>query len=327
MNRSIAGLIVTLALGIFLAPLSAGAPPPGKVYRIGLFHVGLDHVPPGLDTLWEGLKALGYEAGKNIRLDWRNLPDEAAARETAKAFVRDRVDLIVAFENQTIRAAKAATAEIPVVFLHANDPVADGFVNSLAHPGGNLTGFAMGLWDFPDKKLELLKELVPHLRRVLVLIDPEDPVTPRLLAEVRRAGAALQLHLMEREATKQADIERVFDAVTLDDVDGVFVVSPNLYVKFSSPLIRLASGKRLPFPGYRKEWAAQGALFSYAPDIRAVGPDAARYVDKILNGAQPADLPVQLPTRFELVINLKTAQALGLTIPPTLLSQATEVLR
>jgi putative ABC transport system substrate-binding protein len=320
-------LLLTLSLGLLVAPRTTEAQQPVKVWRIGLFHVGLDHVPPALAGLREGLKALGYEEGKNIHLDWRNLLDEAAAQVTAREFVRDRVDLIVAFENQTIRAAKAATSEIPVVFIGASDPVADGFVHSVARPSGNLTGFSQGLWDFQDKKLELFKELIPHLRRVLVLIAPNDPVTPRLLAEVRRAAAALQLHLVEREAAQQVDVERVFDSVTPHEVDGVFVVSPSLGVNFSSHLVRLAAEKRLPLVSHRKEWVAQGALFSYAAASRPIGQQAAQYVDKILQGAKPADLPVQLSTKFELVINLKTAQALGLTIPPTLLFQADEVIR
>ncbi len=173
------GLFATLALGFLVAPLATDAQPPNKVWRLGVFHVGLDHVPPGLDDLREGLKALGYEERKNLHLDWRNLPDEAAAQDTAQAFVREGVDLIVAFENQTTRAAKAATAELPIVFMHADDPVGAGFVQSLAHPGGNLTGFESFLFELPDKKLELFKTLIPHLRRVLVLQDPADPLPPR----------------------------------------------------------------------------------------------------------------------------------------------------
>ncbi|MBI3990379.1 MAG: ABC transporter substrate-binding protein [candidate division NC10 bacterium] len=320
------GIMITLALGILAAPLSSEAQP-AKAWRIGLFHVGLDHVPLSLDTLREGLKALGYEERKNIHLDWRNLADEEAARATAQEFVRERVDLIVAFEDQTIRAAKAATSEIPVVFLHASDPVADGYVKSLARPGGNMTGFG-GIWfELPDKQLELFKELIPRLRRLLILIDPEDPVTRRLLAKVQRAAEILKLKLVEREATNQADIERVFDSVTPGDVDGVFVVSQTLQLKFSSLLIRLASERRLPFPGYRKEWVEKGALFSYAPDIRVIGRAAAPYIDKILKGTKPGDLPVQLPTQLELVINLKTAKALGLTIPNEILFQADEIIR
>jgi putative ABC transport system substrate-binding protein len=326
MPRTMIGLIIILSLSILLGPDASEAQQAGNVWRIGLFHVGLDHVPPSLDSLREGLKALGYEEGKNLHLDWRNLPDEEAARETAQAFVRDRVDLIVAFENQTVRAVRGATADIPVVFLHVTDPVAAGFVSSLSHPGGNLTGFT-GFRDLLAKQLELFKEIVPHLRRVLVLSDPEDPVTPRHLAEVRQAAEGLQLTVVEREASDQAGLEQIFSSLTRDEVDGVFPVSPNLQTKFSPLMIRLASERKLPAPSHRKEFVAQGALFSYGPDYPAVGRDAARYVDKILKGAQPAELPVERMSQLALVVNLKTAQTLGLTIPPTLLFQAAEVIR
>lgn len=265
---------VTLALGLLVAPLIAAAAP-GKVWRIGLFHVGLDHVPPWLEVLREELHRFGYEAGKNLHWDWRNLPDEAAARETAQAFVREHVDLIVAFENQTARAAQAATAAIPIVFLGVSDPVAAGLVHRLAHPGGNLTGFEAFTLELPDNKLELFKALVPHLRRVLVLQDPADPVTPSLLAELRPAGAALPLQLLEQAVTAQADIERVFGARPRGDVDGVSVLSPDLLVKFSALGIRLATEHGLPVPGHRKEWVRHGALFSYAPDSRADAREAA----------------------------------------------------
>ncbi len=313
------------SLGLLFAPLAAEGQPPGKVWRIGLFHVGLDHVPPSLPALREGLKALGYEEGKNVQLDWRNLPDEDAARETAKEFVRNRVDLIVAFEHQTARAAKAATSDIPVVFLHITDPVADGFVKSMSRPGGNMTGFVTYPVS-PAKQMELFKEIVPRLRHVLVLIDPEDPNTPRQLSEIRKAGTALRLQLVEREAATRPDLERVFGSLKRGAVDGVFVGSPNLQTKFSSLLIRLASERRLPLPSHRKEWVEQGALFSYATDLATIGREAAPYVDRILKGAKPGDLPVQQPTRFELVINLKTAKALGLTIPQSVLMRADQVI-
>jgi ABC-type uncharacterized transport system substrate-binding protein len=253
--------------------------------------VGLDHIPPWLDVLREELHVRGYEKGKNLHWDWRNLPDEAAARETAQAFVREHVDLVVAFENQTVRPAQAATAEIPIVFMGVSDPVAAGFVHSLACPGGNLTGFEAFTLELPDKKLELFKALFPHLRRMLVLQDPADPLTLSLLAELRTAGAALKLQSVEQAVTAQADIERVFGALPPGDVDGVYVLSPNLLVKFSALVIRLATERGLPVPGHRKEWIRQGALFSHAPDSRADGREAVAYVDKILKGARPGDLP------------------------------------
>ncbi|HET7874522.1 MAG TPA: ABC transporter substrate-binding protein [Methylomirabilota bacterium] len=314
----------SLAFLLLFVPLELQAQ--DKVWRIGVFHVGLDHVPVSLEALREGLKALGYQEGKNVRLDWRNLPDADAARETAGEFVRERVDVIVAFENHTARAAKAATSEIPVVFVHVTDPVADGLVKSLSRPGGNLTGFA-GLGDVPGKRMEVFKDLVPRLRRLLVLIDPHDPVTPRVLSEIRSTGAALKLELVEREATTQADIERVFRSLKRGEADGVFVASPNLYIRFSALALRLASDKRLPLAAHWERVVEQGALFSYGGALTSVGRDAAGYVAKILKGAKPADLPVQEMSRFELVINVKTANTLGLTVPQAVLARADRVIQ
>ncbi len=326
MKRSTTGLVVMIALGLLAAPPAAEGQQSGKVWRLGLFHVGLDHVPPSLDGLREGLKALGYEEGKNIRLDWRNLPDEEAARATAREFVRERVDLIVAFESQTIRAAKAATSEIPVVFLHPTDPVAEGFAKSLSHPGGNLTGTTDLTFELEAKRIELFKELVPGLRRLLVLIDPEDPGVRSRLAEVRKAGAVLKLQLLERGASDQAGLIRVFGSVKRGDVHGVHI-SSILQTKFPSLILRLASERHLPVAIHRKEWVEQGALFSYGANFNATGRTAARYVDKILKGVKPADLPVEQATRFEMIVNLKAAKALGLTIPQSVLVRADQVIQ
>jgi len=307
--------------------LAPPAPPtPVQARRVGLLHVGLDHVPPSLETLRAGLKELGYEEGRDIHLDFRNLADEAAADATAPEFVRARVDLIVAFENQTVRAVEAATSEIPVVFLHVDDPVAMGIVQSFAHPGGNMTGFA-GQPELPDKVLQLFKEIVPGLQRPLVLIDPDDPVARRGLPKVREAAEALHLNPVERLVRDQADIDGTFASLRSGEVDAVFVASRNLQTKFSSYLIRVAAEQRLPVNAHRKEWVQQGALFSYGPDNASVGRDAAPYVDRILKGTRPADLPVVQPTQFDFVINVKTAHELGLSIPQSVVEQATEIIR
>jgi len=322
---SIIGSILVLLL--LAAPSLADAQAPTRVYRIAAFHVGLDHEPPSLDGLRDGLKALGYEEGKNLRLEFRNLADEAAARAAAVEIARQRPDVIIAFENQTIRAAHAATREIPVVFLHVTDPVADGVVQSLARPGGNMTGF-IALGNTPTKEVEFFKQLVPSLRRLLALTDPDDPGAPEFRREVQRAAAALGITLVEREARTQADLERVFAALAPGAVDGVFMASLNLRVKFHSLILRLGQEHRWPVAGHRREWVQQGALFSYSENIREVGRvAAARYVDKILKGAKPADLPVEAYERPELVINVKTAKTLGLTIPPSLLTLADQVIQ
>jgi putative ABC transport system substrate-binding protein len=316
---------VALALGVLAAPLAVEAQQRGKVYRIGLFHVG-DHAPPALRTLRDGLKAMGYEEEKNLQLDFRNLADEEAAGRTAREFVQARLDLIVGFGNPTVRAARAATSEIPIVMVHVTDPVAHGFVKTLARPGGNLTGFVYHAVS-PAKQIELFKEMVPRLRRMLVLIDRQDPATPGQLAEIRKAAETLKgLKLMEREATDEAGLERVFGSIKPGEVEGVVPASITLHIKFTDVLIRLVAAGRVPLASYRKEAVQQGALFSYAPDPSAVGPRAATLIDRILKGAKPADLPVEQPTRFELVINLRTATALGLAIPPSALARADHVI-
>jgi ABC-type uncharacterized transport system substrate-binding protein len=321
------GLAVVLALSLAIAPLGTEAQPPDKVYRISLFHVGLDHVPPSLDGLRDGLKALGYEEGKNLRLDFRNLPDEAAARATAAEFARARPDLVVAFENQTIRAAHGAIKDIPVVFLHVTDPVAAGVVKSLAHPGGNMTGL-VALGNAPLKEVQLFKEIVPGLRRMLVLADPDDPGVPQFKREVHQAASALKITTIERDARTQQELEQVFASLSRTDTDGVFIASLNLRVKFHSLILRLAAARHIPVVGHRKEWVERGALFSYAENIREIGRVAAgRYVDKILKGAKPADLPIEAYERPELVINLKTAKALGLTIPQSVLLWTDQVIQ
>src|SRR5947208_2606517 len=229
-----------LSAMLFALCCSAEAQQPKKVWRIGVFHVGLDHVPPSLEPLRQELKKLGYEEGKSLRLDWWNLPDEEAARITAGEFVRDRVDLIVAYENQTVRAATAATSEIPIVFIAVTDPVAEGFVKSFAHPGGNITGLAT--WgELYGKEIELFKEIIPRLRKLLVLIDSHDPGTERAMAEVRKTAAALKVTTVERQVTNEADAERLFRSLKPGEADAVFIASPNLRNKLPSVIVALSS--------------------------------------------------------------------------------------
>jgi putative ABC transport system substrate-binding protein len=319
--------VVTMALILLLVFAGdVAAQQPSKVWRVGLSHVGLDHVPPSLEPLRQELKKRGYEEGKNIQLDWRNLPDEDAAKALAKEWVASRVDLIVAFENQTARAAQAATSQIPIVLVHVSDPVADGFGKSMARPGGNITGFA-GIGDTPGKRLELFTEVVPKLRRVLILIDPKDPATKRILAEIRATGKGYKLRLIERNVITEADVRKAFAGLKRSEVDGVMPISPNLNVKFPSLMIGLAAENGVPFAGYRKEWVEQGALFSYAHDLSSVGPLAADYIDRILKGTKPADLPFQEPSAFEFVVSLKVAKKLKLTVPPNVLVRAQKVIQ
>ena len=302
-----------------------------SVRRVGLMHVGIDHVPPSLGALKARLKELGWIDGRNIELIWRNLGPGAADAQ-AREFVRERVDVIVAFEDTSIRAAQTATARgpdrIPVVFLHPSDPVRDGLVKSLSHPGGNLTG-VFGARDIVAKQLELYQLLVPRLRRVLTLIDPEDPSTPRLLLEYRTAAAALPrpLELDIRKASNAEDLKRIFRSLRPGEVDGAFLLSSSLRLNFSALTIRLAASARLPVQAHRKEWVKQGALFSYGTDLRPVGRAGARYVDRILRGTPPADLAVEEVPKTEFAINLKTARRLGIRVSQEMIIQADKVYR
>ena len=302
-----------------------------KIAHVGLMHVGTDHIPPSWPSLKARLKELGWVDGRNIELEWRNLePGQAAAQ--AEAFVRQPVDVIVAFEDTSISEAQRATAEtrdpVPIVFLHPSDPVRDGLVESLSRPGRNLTG-VYGPRDVVAKQLELYQLLVPGLRRVLTLVDPDDPATPRLLLQYRAAAARLArpLELDIREASSARDLRRIFASLRPGEVDGAFLLSPRLRLQHSALTIRLAKRARLPVQAHRKEWVEQGALYSYGVDLKPIGRAGARYVDSILRGTSPGDLPVEEIPRTELAINLATAAALGIKVPQDMIVRADEVYR
>jgi putative tryptophan/tyrosine transport system substrate-binding protein len=296
-----------------------------KVFHVGLFHVGLDHVPPSLQAMEDALKGMGYIQGKNVDFDFRNQKDEAQADETAKEFVREKKDLIVAFENQTCRAAQKATSTIPIVMLHVTDPVGEGLVTSLTHPGGNLTGL-IGFRVLTAKQLEMFKNVLPSLQRVLTLTDPEDPAGPTLLDQTRTAAAALKLTLVERAATDETGLAKVFSELEPGEVDGVFVASQILPTRHSSLMIQLSLQHRLPMFVHLKQWVEAGGLLRYGPDYPTVGRAAAIYVDKILKGAKPGDLPIEEMTQLELIINQKLADDLGLKLSPEWLDAADEVI-
>jgi putative ABC transport system substrate-binding protein len=299
--------------------------------HVALMHVGTDHIPPSWPSLKGRLEELGWTDGQNVKLMWRNLePDEAEPQ--ADVFVGQGVNVIVAFEDKSISAAQDATAgtsdPIPIVFLHPSDPVRDGLVKSLAHPESNLTG-VYAARDVVAKQLELYELLVPRLRRVLTLVDPEDPATERLLPEYQAAAARLPrpLELDIREASTAKDLRRIFRSLRPGEVDGAFLLSPSLRLNHSSLTIRLAERARLPVQAHRKEWVEEGALYSYGIDLPLIGRAGARYVDSILDGTSPADLPVEEISKIELAINLETAARLGIRVPQEMIIRADEVYR
>jgi putative tryptophan/tyrosine transport system substrate-binding protein len=338
-------LVSVLAIASLLGACSAGigaSATPQAIPRVGLMHVGTDHVPPSLGTLVGRLADLGWIDGSHdelaarlvkdghvegprIELIWRNLTDQAAADNQAAAFVAEHVNVIVAFEDKSIAAAQAATAKmehpIPVVFLHPSDPVRDGLVKSLSHPGGNLTG-VFGARDPVVRQLELYKQIMPGLRRLLTLVDPTDKATSVLLTKAKDAAQRLGVKLDIAEASTAADLERAFHSLTPGEVDGAFLLSPSLRLYFSKVTIELAKEAGLPVQAHRKDWVEQGALFSLGVDVGPVGYAGARYVDSILRGTPPADLPVEEIPRIELAINLARARELGIEVPEDVITRA-----
>ncbi|MFS8087165.1 MAG: ABC transporter substrate-binding protein [Acidobacteriota bacterium] len=316
-------------VGVVLAtPLAAQAQQAGKVYRIGFLWDSPDVFPDALDAFREGLRELGYVEGRNIAIEYRwaeGKPERM--RELAEELVRLKVDVIMAPSSIYTGAAKRATSTIPIIFMSHADPLGSGHVASLARPGGNVTGLSLMMTETNVKSLELFKEIVPGLARVAVIWDPATPSHGPGLKAIEAAGPALGLRIQSvpvRSATEYGD---AFSAIVRERAGGVLVLSTPLFIAGAKPLAELALRHNVPSLFGPKQHVEAGGFMSYSPDRGDLWRRCAIYVDKILKGAKPADLPVQQPTKFELVINLKTAKALGLTIPKPLLLRADEVIQ
>jgi putative ABC transport system substrate-binding protein len=334
MMRRTIGLLVTLALGLLVAPLAAEAQPATHVHRIGWLHPGLSRPEPhpSLEAFRQGLRALGYVEGQNLVIEDRFAEGRAERlADLAAELVRLPVEVMVAAGSAAIRTAQQATRTIPIVMAATPDPVAQGFVTSMARPGGNTTGLSLLTTELPGKRLEFLKEAVPHSTRIAVLWSPRGPSYESrqpLLHNLTAAARALELSLHVAELGHADELDNAFAAMTRAGAEALIVIEDALLIgPLRGRIAELAVKHRLPAMCDWRYSVEAGGLMSYGPSLAGIYWQAATYVDKILKGAKPADLPVEQPTRFELVINLKTAQALGLTIPPTLLFQATEVIR
>jgi putative tryptophan/tyrosine transport system substrate-binding protein len=320
-------LLVTLALALLVAPLTAPAQPVGQVYRIGFLSTD-----PPLAHLWEalldGLRERGYREGQNLVFE-RRFSEGYAERfaELAAELVRLRVDCILVPTTPAALAAKHATQTIPIVMTAAIDPVGAGLVASLVRPGGNLTGLSAVGPELSEKRLELLKEVVPGLTRVAVLWNAANPANAAVWQETQAAALALGLRLHSQEVGGPQDFEGAFARTAQARPEALLVVGDALLAMHRPQIVEFATQQHLPSVLTGREWVVASGLMSYGSSVRDRFRRAAYYVDRILKGTKPADLPVEQPTKFELVINLKTAEALGLTIPPTLLFQADEVLR
>lgn len=316
---------VLLALAVLATPWAAEAQRPGKMARLGVLLFGTPATEPGLPPFREGLRDLGYVEGQNIVLEYRfaegkaeRLPD--LARELASL----KPNVIFALGGDVAPSVKSATSTIPIVVSVSLDPVQAGLVGGLARPGGNITGVTFVSSELAAKRLQLLKEAVPGISRVGVLWNPAHPDFE--YKETLVAGQRLGIHVQSLEVGYPGDFEATFQAATAARAEAVIIASSRQTVLNRQQIIELAAKHRILLVTGWGPWAQAGALLSYGPDFGAIIRRAAIHVDKILKGARPGDLPIEQPTKFDLVINLKTARAYDLAIPPSLLARADRVI-
>jgi putative ABC transport system substrate-binding protein len=313
------GLGATVAV-----PLAARAQQLTKMPRIGAL-VALSAPHPFTEALRSGMRDLGYTEGKNIAIEWR-YADAVFSRaiEHATELVRLQVDVIVAYHTPAVRAAMNATTTIPIVMAPAGAPLESGLVDGLARPGGNVTGLSSMEAELGSKRLDLLREAIPGLSRVAVLAAKSDPFTRPFVQDLRTGGSQLRLQLNPVLIDGPAEFEDAFAAISAVG-DQAVIIQPT-FLPHTVSIVALATKHRIPTLSSYRSTTQAGGLISYSADHAEYYKRAAIFVDKILKGARPSDLPVEQPTKFELVINLKTAQALGLAVPRTLLARADEVI-
>ena len=308
-------------------PMAAVAQQAAKVPRVGFMR---GERPPQayLDAFEQGLRRRGYVPGKDILIEYR-FPDGKAAElpRIAEELVKSKVDIIVAGGAIATTAAKNATSTIPIVMATATDPVGNGFVASLGRPGGNITGTTLFVWDLFGKRVELLREVLPNVALVAVLINRNSPAPPDVWKESVAAAASKGVNLLRVEVNSAADFDEAFATMAKKRVEALIVVQTTLFDTPPYRIVQLAAINRLPTVYGLRIQPEAGGLMSYGPSVGDMYGQSAAYVAKILKGARPGDLPVEQPTKIELVINLKTAKKLGLDIPPSLLLRADEVIR
>ena len=321
--------IGTVAGGLLAAPLTASAQQASKVYRIGyLSHFGCPLRPESMGPFRQGLRELGYVEGQNLIIECRGAPGAADRLPgLAAELVRLKVDVLVAAGTRSALAAKQATKTIPIVMVYVGDPVGSGLVTSLARPGGNVTGLSVLTPDMAPKALEILKEAAPSVSRVAVWMDPTNPGDTFADKQMDAAAKMLGVRLERVDVRTAADLDAAFAAAVRQREEALFVYALPIPLLDVQRIAQFAIKNRLPTMAILlPQNVREGLLMSYGPNQAEPYRRAGTYIDKILKGARPADLPIQEPTQFELVINLKTAKALGLTIPPSLLQRADQVI-
>jgi putative ABC transport system substrate-binding protein len=317
---------VVAVLVLFFTPLAGEAQQAGVVHRIGvLLH---DGAPPGfLEALRGGLKDLGYLEGKNIALELRNAEgNNDRLPVLADELVRLRVHVILALNTPAAMAAKKTTATVPIVIARVTDPVRSGLVSSLARPGGNVTGLSFNNAELAVKGLERLREAIPRIARVGVLSNAGNPAHPPQVAAMESAGDRIGVKLHSLLLQNAGDLPAVFQAAARVRAEALFVLDDTALTRQRGEIVKLATAHSLPVVARYKDFADAGALIAYGPNLSAVYRRAAYYIDKLLRGARASDLPLEEPSVFDLVVNLRTAKALGLTISPSVLVRADHVI-
>jgi putative tryptophan/tyrosine transport system substrate-binding protein len=319
--------LMTSLAGALGAPLAAEAQPPsGRMSRIGVLMnlYSPDADPP--QAFRQGLRDLGYVEGRNVVVEWRyQLGRDNRLPTLATELVRLKPDVIVADATTAVRAAMQATSTIPIVMASSADAVATGLVSNLGRPGNNVTGVTILLAETSTKRLQLLKEAVPKVSRVAVLWDPLLPWHPAMVTKLEAAAPSMRLQTIAISVRSREDFGDAFAEIARARADALFV-SETMTATAIRQIVDFAAKNRQPTMFMNRDYVVAGGLMSYAPDFSDAFRNAAQYVDKILKGARPGDLPVEQPTKFELIINLKTAKALKLTIPPSVLARADQVI-
>jgi ABC-type uncharacterized transport system substrate-binding protein len=298
-----------------------------KLFRVGVIHQGGPYKAV-VNGLQDGLRQLGLEEGKQFLLNVRDSKgDLKAVEEAAKVFEKDRVNLIFVVTASAVTPVKQVTSQIPIVFAVGSDPVASGFVQSFAKPGGRLTGVQYSTLDLTGKRLEILKEMLPKLSRIVTVYNPDNRIAVEAVALARQAAKQLGIRLIERRAATLEELRQQVGALSAKEADAYFYTSDAMVTSQAQLVIDAASSKKLPTMFAEQSPVVMGGLASYGQNFHEVGRLSAKYVQKIMTGAQPHDLRVEIVDKFELIINLKTAKIIGVTIPPNVLARADRVIK
>ena len=322
-------LTCVIAVVCFVAPLAAEAQPAGNVHRIGFLGNSTAALEAHLvGPFRDGLRELGYVEGQHLVIAYRWAEGQYERFPALIAeLLAEQVEVLVTAGTPASLAVKQATTSVPLVMVAVGDPVATGLVASLARPGGTITGICSTVEGLDEKRLELLREMLPTVSRLALLVNPENHAAAGVVEETRAAAEVLGMHVQVFDVRTADDLEETFKAIVTERPGALRVMGDRLFLHHRQRIMDFATTQRLPMMPSHPELVEAGGLLSFGPSYPGMHRRAAYFVDRILKGAKPADLPVERPTKFELVINLKTAQALGITIPPSLLFQADRVIQ